>query len=141
MRSVQVAAGPALAVIEAHRTLFAELAAYPPGKAPAELQAEAVREVGLADLTVVQKAQPQLKVLQEHGPQVAAAAKDGPGEWRTWWFVCVGGQILFLPFVFVMKGRWSPRRAREDAADHQSAVDRELQRLALTQPAASPPER
>ncbi|WP_329126826.1 MFS transporter [Streptomyces sp. NBC_01465] len=128
----QATAGPALAVINAHQPIFAELAKYPPGKAPAELQAKAAQEVGLPDLAVVQKAQPQLKVLQEHGDDVARAAKDGPGQWRTWWLVCMGGQILFLPFVFVMKGRWSPRRAREDAEAHQSAVDREMQRLSTT---------
>ncbi|GAA1365948.1 MFS transporter [Streptomyces beijiangensis] len=129
VRSAQVAAGPALAVVSAHQPLFTELAKYPPGKAPGELQARAAQEVGLADLAVVQKAQPQLKVLQEHGKEVAKAAKDGPGEWRTWWLVCMGGQIVFLPFVFVMKGRWSPRGAREDAEAHQAAVDRELNAL------------
>jgi hypothetical protein len=42
----------------------------------------------------------------------------------------VGGQLLFLPFVFVMAGRWSPKKAREDAQAHQDAVDRELAALA-----------
>jgi hypothetical protein len=37
--------------------------------------------------------------------------------------------VLFLPFVFLMAGRWSPRKAREDAQLHQLAVDRELAAL------------
>ena len=94
------------------------------------MAARAVQEVGPADLAVVQKAQPQIKVLQEYGPKVQKAAADGPGQWRDWWWICVGGQALFLPFVFVMAGRWSPKRAREDAELHQAAVDREMEALA-----------
>jgi hypothetical protein len=43
--------------------------------------------------------------------------------------VCVGGELLFIPFVFVMSGRWSPRRAREDVAEHARRVAAELERL------------
>ncbi|MER6209820.1 MFS transporter [Streptomyces sp. NPDC001642] len=122
-------AAPALAIVDAHPQLFAELGKYTPTTTPPALAAQAVKEVGPADLAVVQKAQPQLKVLKEYGPKVQKAAKNGPGEWRTWWWICVGGQVLFLPFVFVMAGRWSPKKAREDAAAHQEAVDRELAAL------------
>ena len=123
-------AAPALAIVDAHPQLFAELGKYTPTTTPPALAAQAVKEVGPADLAVVQKAQPQLKVLKEYGAKVQKAAKDGPGEWRTWWWICVGGQVLFLPFVFVMAGRWSPKKAREDAQAHQEAVDRELAALA-----------
>ncbi|MEV0094901.1 MFS transporter [Streptomyces sp. NPDC050738] len=128
----QAQAGPALAVVNAHPELFAELAKYPAGKTPPELGARVLKEVGPADLGLVQKAQPQLKVLQEHGAEVKKASDEGPEQWRNWWLVCMGGQILFLPFVFAMQGRWSPRRAREDAEAHQRAVDLEMSRL--TQP-------
>ncbi|MFJ1588036.1 nitrate/nitrite transporter [Streptomyces sp. NPDC088197] len=123
-------AAPALAVVNAHPQLFAELGKYPPGKAPAALTQQAVQEVGPADLAVVQKAQPQLAVLTKYGAKVQKAAHDGPGQWRTWWWICVGGQVLFLPFVFVMAGRWSPKRAKQDADEHQAAVDREMAALA-----------
>ncbi len=126
----QQQAAPALAIVDAHPQLFAELGKYTPTTTPPALAAQAVKEVGAADLAVVQKAQPQLKVLKEYGPKVQKAVKDGPGEWRTWWWICVGGQLLFLPFVFVMAGRWSPKKAREDAQAHQDAVDRELAALA-----------
>ncbi|MEV0579891.1 MFS transporter [Streptomyces sp. NPDC050392] len=125
----QAQAGPALAVVQAHPALFAELAKYPPGKVPAELQTRAVAEVGPADLALVQKAQPQLKVLEEHGSEVQKASEEGPAQWRDWWLVAMGGQIVFLPLAFAMKGRWSPRRAREDAEAHQRAVDLEMSRL------------
>jgi hypothetical protein len=126
-------AAPALAIVDAHPQLFAELGKYTPTTTPPALAAQALKEVGAADLAVVQKAQPQLKVLKEHGPEVQKAVKNGPGEWRTWWWICVGGQVLFLPFVFVMAGRWSPKKAREDARAHQDAVDRELAALATSE--------
>ncbi|MFJ5309876.1 nitrate/nitrite transporter [Streptomyces sp. NPDC088350] len=129
----QQQAAPALAIVGAHPQLFAELGRFTPATTPADLAARAVKEVGPADLAVVQKAQPQLKVLKEYGPQVQKAVKDGPGEWRTWWWICVGGQVLFLPFVFVMAGRWSPKKAREDADAHQEAVDRELAALGASE--------
>ncbi|WP_333770672.1 MFS transporter [Streptomyces sp. IBSBF 2435] len=128
--AAQTQAAPALAIVGAHPGIFAELGKYPPGKAPADVTARAVQDVGPADLATVQKAQPQLAVLQKYGTKVQKAAHDGPGQWRTWWWICVGGQVLFLPFVFLMAGRWSPKRAREDAAAHQAAVDRELAGLA-----------
>ncbi|CAG7656769.1 MFS transporter [Actinacidiphila bryophytorum] len=127
--AAQAQAGPALAIVGAHQDIFAELGKYPAGKAPADVTARAVQEVGPADLATVQKAGPQLAVLQKYGTKVQKAAHDGPSQWRTWWWICVGGQVLFLPFVFLMAGRWSPRKAREDAALHQAAVDRELASL------------
>jgi MFS family permease len=128
--AAQRQAGPALRVVGAHPRLFAELGAYPPGKAPAALTARAVREVGPADLAVVRKAQPQLALLQKYGTKVQKASHDGPGQWRDWWWICVGGQVVFLPFVFLMAGRWSPKRAREDAELHRQAVEQELALLA-----------
>ncbi|MBK3642123.1 MFS transporter [Streptomyces sp. MBT33] len=133
VKAASAQAAPALAIVNAHPQLFAELNKYTPTTVPPALGARAVKEVGAANLEAVQKAAPQLKLLQEYGPQVQKASKDGPGEWRNWWWICVGGQVLFLPFVFVMAGRWSPKKAREDAEAHQFAVDRELAALAAAE--------
>ncbi len=122
-------AGPALAIVAAHPELFAQLSAHPAGAVPPDLAARAVAEVGQADLATVTAAAPELAVLKEHGPEVVAAAAAAPQQWQTWWWVCLGGQLVFLPFIFVMTGRWSPRRAREDADAHRLAVERELARL------------
>ncbi|MFJ3776712.1 MFS transporter [Streptomyces sp. NPDC090075] len=67
--------------------------------------------------------------LTAHGAEVAKAARDNPRQWQTWWWVCVAGQLLFLPCVFLMAGRWNPRRAREDERAHDALVDRELAAL------------
>ena len=64
--------------------------------------------------------------LAEHGTQVANAAAAAPGQWKDWWWVCVGGMVLFLPFILVMAGRWRPRKAREDAEEHDRLVQQEL---------------
>jgi len=81
----------------------------------------------IADLTQAQKIPAaDLAFIQEHvqGPSAAA-----PGQWRDWWWVCVGGVIVFLPFVLVMAGEWSPKKAREEAEAHEQAVQAELAAL------------
>ncbi len=71
----------------------------------------------------------QLSYLAKNGPEVAQAQKDNPGQWQTWWWVCIAGQVIFLPFTFVMAGRWSPRKAKEDERIHEEKVQRELAAL------------
>jgi MFS family permease len=70
-----------------------------------------------------------LAYLAEHGQQVADASAATTAEWRTWWWICVAGEALFIPFVFLMAGRWSPRRARQDALEHEQRVREELRAL------------
>ena len=36
---------------------------------------------------------------------------------------------MFIPLIFLMAGRWSPRRAREDAEAHQRMVQEEMSKL------------
>ncbi len=35
-----------------------------------------------------------------------------PGQWATWWWVGVGGLVVFLPTVWLTTGYWSPASAR-----------------------------
>ncbi|MGH3263567.1 MAG: MFS transporter, partial [Trebonia sp.] len=70
-----------------------------------------------------------LEFLNEHATQVETASAAAPGQWKIWWWVCVGGMVLFLPFILVMTGRWSPRKAREDAEEHERKVKEELAAL------------
>ena len=83
----------------------------------------------LTALTAVPKA--DLAYLKAHSRDAAAAAVAAPGQWRNWWWVCVGGQVLFLPMTLLMAGRWSPRRARQDAEEHERRVREELAALGL----------
>ncbi|HEX6454305.1 MAG TPA: MFS transporter [Trebonia sp.] len=70
-----------------------------------------------------------LEFMAAHGADLQAAAAAAPGQWKNWWWVCVGGEVLFIPFILVMAGRWSPRKAREDAEEHALLVQRELAAL------------
>ncbi|HEY1633534.1 MAG TPA: MFS transporter [Acidimicrobiales bacterium] len=70
-----------------------------------------------------------LTFLSANGTQLTNAQAASPREWRTWWWVCVGTEVAFIPFIFVMTGRWSPRRAKRDEQEHQQLVERELQAL------------
>jgi MFS family permease len=57
------------------------------------------------------------------------AQKSSPGEWKRWWEVCLVGQLVFAILVFFMQGRWSPRAARRDLAEHDLIVTEELAKL------------
>jgi ACS family D-galactonate transporter-like MFS transporter len=94
------------------------------------------RDLGLVSqygtvLTEANEAIPadDLAYLAAHGTEVAQAQEDNPGQWQRWWWVCVAAQVLFLPFVFVMTGRWSPRKAKQDELEHERLVQAELAAL------------
>jgi hypothetical protein len=70
-----------------------------------------------------------LAYLNDHAAAVTSAASSAPGQWKDWWWVCVGGEIVFIPFVLVMAGRWSPKKARQDADEHERLVQQELATL------------
>jgi ACS family D-galactonate transporter-like MFS transporter len=89
---------------------------------------------GLKDPKVVAA----LTVLQKQGPIVQQAQKDAPGQWQRWWWICLAGQLLFLPFIWLMTGRWSPAKARADAAAHDEAVSRELAALTSDESGSEP---
>ncbi len=67
--------------------------------------------------------------LAAHGPQVVNASKAAAGQWKNWWWVAVGGEVVFIPLIFLMTGRWDPRQARQDAAAHEQRVQQELAAL------------
>ena len=96
--------------------------------------------------SVAQVPPADLAYLSAHGTKVAKAQKDNPKQWQRWWWICLGGQIVFLPFVFVLAGRWSPRRARDDELAHERMVEQELAALrgesltsGITKPAPDSP--
>jgi hypothetical protein len=73
-------------------------------------------------LAYLSKYQSQLTDLN-NGVQKSAS------QWKTWFWVCVGGMVLFIPTIFLNRGRWSPKRAREDEAQHEDDVAQELREL------------
>jgi hypothetical protein len=67
--------------------------------------------------------------------KLVPAQKASPGEWQRWWGVCLAGMFVFFLLVFTMRGRWSPRAARRDLAEHERKVTEELSKL-VQEPAA-----
>ena len=166
---------PELKVIQANPALFTKLAAFPPGKIPPALQAQAVAAAGggaagvqvlttiatnqaaitgviavapalqtvapyatdlqtiapfSAQLTALSKVpKPALAYLQAHGAAVAAASKQAPGQWKTWYWICVGGLLFFVAFVPLLKGRWKTSDARRDEQAHEDLVTAELAKM------------
>jgi len=70
-----------------------------------------------------------LTYLQEKGPKVQKAVSDAPGQWRKYFWMAVVGELLFIPFIFLMAGFWSPRKARKHAAEHDRRIAAELAAL------------
>ena len=128
-----IAVGPELQTVQPYFTDLATIAPYSAQLqtiAPysAKLTAMAPYSAQLKSLSQP-ATQAALTFLKEHGAQVQTAAAAAPGQWKNWWWVCVGGEVLFLPFIFIMTGRWSPRKAKQDADEHEAKVQAELAAL------------
>jgi hypothetical protein len=67
--------------------------------------------------------------LTTYGPKVQSAVATAPHEWQRWWWVCFGAEGLMIPTIFLLKGRWSPARAREDEEAHEKILEQELAAL------------
>jgi ACS family D-galactonate transporter-like MFS transporter len=83
---------------------------------------QSVSEIPAADLTY----------LSENAADVQQAVRDNPRQWQRWWWICLLGQLLFLPCVLILTGRWSPKKARQDELEHERLVDAELALLEPT---------
>ena len=75
------------------------------------------------------KVQAALKTLQQQGPAVKKAAADAPAQWQRYFWIAVGGQVLFIPLIFLMAGLWDPRKAKRQALDHEAKAAAELATL------------
>ena len=127
-----------LPTIQANQKLLNSVTArYPDGNVPDDVAKQVVEAIGAP--AAIQLQTPQGKAdfgpngpLGKYGASVAKAQKDSPGQWQDWFLICALGQLFFIPMVFVLKGPWSPRKAREEAEAHAAAVDAELR--AMTTP-------
>jgi hypothetical protein len=74
----------------------------------------------------------QLGYLSAHQSELAslqANLKVSPHEWQRWFWVDVAGMIVFIPFIFLTKGRWSVKAARRDRDEQEAKVAAELAAL------------
>jgi len=132
-----------------HTALLAILAKDPAaaaavGKDPSPANiAAAEKAFGLKGLTELAKYKTQLTTLVEpyiaqltyisaHESallQLEKGSAQAPHQWQHWFYVDLAGMVVFIPLIWLTKGRWRPSSARRDAAEHQAAVDEELARL------------
>ena len=53
---------------------------------------------------------------------VVTNAQNG-SQWATWWWVCIGGLVVFFPTIFVVSGYWTTRRTRVAAEERVVSVE------------------
>ena len=128
-----------LGKIEANQAVVNAVSADP---SPANIAA-AVKALGPADFAQVVRYRTELQTLvapyTEQLNYLAAnkghlsALQDGlarsPDQWQRWFWIDFAGMAIFVPLIFLTKGRWSPRRAKQDAEAHERAVAAEVARL------------
>jgi len=117
-----IAVAPDLAKLQPFSAQLTELAAVPPSVI-SEVSAPGVG----AQLAALQKVPaPVVTYMKAHASDVVSAAAKSPGQWKTWWWVCVGGLVFFLLSVPLLRGRWSPKKAKQDEEEHEAMVQAEL---------------
>jgi hypothetical protein len=70
--------------------------------------------------------------LSTHGREVLNARAAAPKEWQRWWLICVAGELLFLPTIFLLVGRWRPSSAVRDQEEHDRLVNEEFAELSTS---------
>ena len=117
---------------------LAFIAAHAPQVRTAAAQLTALGKVPAADKALLAaygpplqdpKVQAALKTLQQQGPAVKKAAADAPAQWQRYFWIAAGGQVLFIPLIFLMAGLWDPRKAKRQALDHEAKAAAELATL------------
>lgn len=125
------------------------LQANGPKVSAAATQLKALAAVPAADLAFLQKygtplqnpnVQSALKYLQANAADVQKAAADSPKQWQNYFWIAVGGEVVFIPLIFVMAGYWSPKRAKRAEEEHEAWVQAELARLGAAGPGDTGPE-
>jgi MFS family permease len=95
--------------------------------------AAAAKALGPANLAALAQPTPALAkglaTLAATGPEVAKAAADSPKQWQRYFFIGVGGEVVFIPLILLMAGYWDPRTARRAEAEHEARIARELAAL------------
>jgi MFS family permease len=71
--------------------------------------------------------------------KVQKAATDSPKQWRNYYWIAVGGEVVFIPLIFLLTGSWSPKEARRREEEHEAMVAAELVKLAHAQTPGAPP--
>ena len=90
------------------------------------------KTVTAAQIATLAHGSPELASYLVAEKTVVPAQKAAPNEWKRWWWVCVGGQVMLFLIIFFIPGRWSPAVAKRDEEERDREVDAELEKLRLT---------
>jgi MFS family permease len=83
-----------------------------------------------SQLTALSKVPPAaLAYLKAHASAVQTAAAQTAGQWKTWYWICFGGIVVFLLSIPLLRGRWRTRDAKRDEQEHEAMVAAELAKL------------
>jgi hypothetical protein len=83
-----------------------------------------------AQLTALSKVPPSVTAyLTAHASAVQTAASQTASQWKTWYWICFGGIIVFLLSIPLLRGRWRPKDAKRDEDEHEALVQAELAKL------------
>jgi ACS family D-galactonate transporter-like MFS transporter len=80
-----------------------------------------------AQLTALSKVPPSVTAyLTAHASAVQTAAANTVRQWKTWYWICFGGIIVFLFSIPLLRGRWRTKDAKRDEEEHEAMVEAEL---------------
>ena len=127
-----IAAGPQLQTVQPYEAELVTMAPYAAQfktiqPYAAELTAMAPYSAQLTALSKVPAG--VFPYLTAHGAAVQTAAANTVGQWKTWYWICFGGIIVFLLSIPLLRGRWRPRDAKRDEEAHEALVQEELAKL------------
>jgi MFS family permease len=63
-----------------------------------------------------------LSANQSHLNTALDAVAKSPAQWQRWFWIDFAGMVAFIPLIFMMKGRWSPKKAAADLAAHEARL-------------------
>jgi ACS family D-galactonate transporter-like MFS transporter len=127
-----IAAAPALQTVAPYAS---ELTTIAPYSAQLKTIAPYSSELTLmapyaAQLTALSKVPPTvIAYLNAHAAAVTKAAAQTASQWKTWYWICFGGIIIFLLSIPLLKGRWRTRDAKRDEEEHEAKMREELAKI------------
>ena len=127
-----IAVGPQLQTVQpyaADLTTIAPYSAQLKTIAPYSTELTAMAPYS-AQLTALSKVPPGVfAYLTAHAAAVQTAAAATVNQWKTWYWICFGGIILFLLSIPLLRGRWRTRDAKRDEEAHEAMVAAEMAKL------------
>jgi MFS family permease len=97
------------------------------------LSTTAPKALGAANFAALSAPTPRLKAqlatLATLGPGLKKAEANSPNQWHKYFLIAIGGEIIFVPLIFLMAGYWDPRKAKRAEEEHEARIAVELAAL------------